>query len=178
MSSIKAMQMRKQRGGIMVEAAITLLVFITLLLAIMELSIFVYRLSSLADATREGARHLSVSTPIDPDVKVYRKDMSEATCSELVQHSCSEGGCDSLLVVMRNRLETIQPENVFYRYTCADTGFNENELERSYFQIYSVDVWVEGIEYGFLTPGLSLIQLEMPNFKATRLSEDLDTVVD
>ncbi len=157
----------RQRGGITVEAAITSLVFIVLLLGIMELSVFVYRLSSLADATRAGARFLSVNAPVDTLPEVC--NVGEVVLSG----NCGEDGpvCDAMHELMQRRMESLQPENIFYQYNCASTGFDD-----SYFQIYSIDVWVEGIEYGFLTPGLAQFQLEMPEFRATRLSEDLETV--
>lgn len=156
---------RRQDGAVTVESAIIVLLFVVILFAIMEFSVFIYRLSSMADATRDGARHLSISSPLI--------DLSSYTCDTLPgPASCSgNSACDSLVTVMQRQLESLTADNIFYEYKCASTGFDE-----SYFQIYSIDVWVEDLPFAFITPGLAPIPFDMPTFRSTRLSEDLDTV--
>jgi hypothetical protein len=75
---------------------------------------------------------------------------------------------------MQKQYEPLQEGQVHVQYRCSSTGFAE-----AGFDIYEVEVSIQGAEYRFVTPGILGLNatVTLPAFATTRLSEDLETVV-
>ena len=57
----------QQRGAVMVEMALTLGIFMVILLALFEFSLLMFTWSRAVEATRLGSRLAVVSTPVTSD---------------------------------------------------------------------------------------------------------------
>lgn len=159
-----------QRGAAMVEAAIMILVFLMVIFGIMEFSMFIHKVSSLAEATRAGARHLVVNGPV----------ISLPDCeNNFVSGPESCGGnndCNEVFDVMAAQFTNLQQEHIYVKYSCSTSGYVDAPS-----RIYEVEVSVKGAEWSFFTPGIlgfapEFFTVSLPEFETTRLSEDLETV--
>lgn len=157
-----ARTMRRQQGAATVESAIILILFLILILGIIEFALLIFNVSSLVEATRAGARDLIVNDEL--------VTISEDTCPVTVD--CTDGSCDGLLGLMQKFYPRLEDKNLEVEYRCSAAGFSE-----AYFSIYEVEVRLKDVEYTFITPGILGLDatITLPDFKTTRLSEDLET---
>lgn len=158
------MRLHKQKGSTLVEMSIVLLLFLMVILAVMEFSIATYRSAQLVEATRDGLRYAIVNDPIGP------------------LPACPGGTVEPVdaSVEMINRMANFAPIindqsdiGVKVEYTCPASGYIGSN------DIYLVTVRVSGVKYYLNFPvvlGLN-VAIDFPEFKATRLSEDLHTEV-
>lgn len=163
-----------QRGAAMVEAALTMVLFLILLFGIMEFAMLIFRASSLVEATRAGARYLIVNDPV-PAVEFSNIDCRDED-NNSVAAACDEGGgCGDLVPLMQSIYgQPLDEDQVHVQYRCSTTA----GYEGAYFDIYEVEVSVRGAQYQFVTPGILGLEttVTLPDFATTRLSEDLNTV--
>lgn len=159
-----------QKGVATVESAIIIVVFLMLVMGIMEFALLIFNVSSLVDATRFGTRYLTVNDPVVQDLKTF-------SCDELPKTiSCDETSrCDDIGLVsyMQGFSSKLNPENIVVTYSCSSAGYDE-----AYFNVYEVEMQLEGVEYNFITPGILGFDgtITLPDFLTTRLSEDLEYV--
>jgi hypothetical protein len=156
----------------MVEAALTMVLFLMLLFGIMEFAMLIFRVSSLVEATRAGARYLIVNDPV-PAV-----DFGSIDCSDEDNNSATatcDAGCDGLVPLMQSLYgQSLDDSQVQVQYRCSITA----GYEGAYFNIYEVEVSVRNAEYRFVTPGILGLNatVTLPDFATSRLSEDLNTI--
>lgn len=161
-----------QQGAATVESAIIISVFLLLVMAIIEFALLIFNASSLVEASRAGARYLIVNDPVT--------DLTAGGCD--IPVNCSTGDCDSVLGIMQRFYPPLTESNIEITYRCSSTGNDE-----AYFDIYEVELVLKDVEYSFVTPGIFMLfpgegdegmfTVELPDFKTTRLSEDMETVV-
>lgn len=161
-------RMRKQsaqRGAATVESAIIIVVFLMLVMGIIEFALLIFNASSLVEATRAGARYLIVNDPV--------ATLGSDTCDTPVTVDCSGGTCDEVLSVMQRFYAPLEAGNLEISYRCSSTGYGE-----AFFDIYEVELRLVGVQYEFITPGILGLDstVTLPEFKTTRLSEDMETV--
>lgn len=156
---------QSQQGAATVESAIIIVVFLMLVMGIIEFALLIFNASSLVEATRAGARYLIVNDPV--------VTLDEDSCDADVVLDCSGGGCDDVLAVMQRLYAPLKAENLEITYRCSSTGFDE-----AYFDIYEVEIKLNDVQYEFITPGILGLDstVTLPDFKTTRLSEDMETV--
>ena len=159
---------RKNRGAVLVEMAITLMLFMTLLLAIFEFALLLFAWSRGVEATRLGARLAVVSSPVT--------SLSALDCSAggQLQVSCDGADCGHILQRMQGVMPELQPANVVISYSCSAVGYPDRPAA---LQLYDVSVSIDGIRRQLAVPGLLGLPLTvpMPPFTASRISEDLHT---
>jgi Flp pilus assembly protein TadG len=162
---------RSQNGASMVEMALVIAIFLSLVFAIFEFALAVFYASRLSEATREGARFAVVhNTSIE--------NIQEMSCSEIEAlgfQQCSADVCGDIIESM-NKLVNIEPSNIYIRYQCATTGFTgQAGFPSADKEIYSITVKLQGVQYPLIMPGILGLSptITMPSFETTRLSEDL-----
>jgi len=155
---------KRQRGAATVESAIIMVVFLMLVMGIIEFALLIFNASSLVEATRAGSRYLIVNEPL-----VTLDD----ECTAAVSPDCGAGECDALLSRMQRFYSPLTADNLEITYRCSSTGYSE-----AFYDIYEVELRLVDVEYEFITPGILGLDstLILPDFRSTRLSEDLDTV--
>ncbi|MCW8839395.1 MAG: pilus assembly protein [Gammaproteobacteria bacterium] len=161
-----ARTMRRQQGAATVESAIILIIFLVLIMGIIEFALLIFNASSLVEATRAGARHLIVNEPL--------VTLSDETCATPAVADCADGDCDGVLGLMQKFYPRLGDVNLEVEYRCSTTGSPDAYED---IKIYEVEVRLKEVEYTFITPGILGLDatITLPDFKTTRLSEDLET---
>jgi hypothetical protein len=160
------MNLRKQKGGSLVEMAIVLLFFLMIIFAVMEFSIAVVRSAQLAEATRYGLRYAIVNDPL----------VTLPSCPGVMPSPVDAS------VEMLNGMQNIAPIiktqandglSVKVKYACPSSDYVEHQ------HLYLVTVTVSGAKHYLTVPGvLGLdVAINLQPFRSTRLSEDLHTPV-
>lgn len=154
-------QRSSQRGVATVETAIIIVVFLMLVMGIIEFALLIFNASSLVEATRSGSRYLIVNEPV----------VELNSCE--VEVDCSDGDCGEVLSRMQRFYSPLTAENLEISYRCSSTGHDD-----AFYNIYEVEMRLVDVEYTFITPGILGLDstLTLPDFRSTRLSEDLETV--
>lgn len=160
-----------QNGAAMVEMALVITLFISMIFAIFEFALAVFYAARLSEATRAGARAAVVNSATITDVK----DLGCTDIGAMEYQQCDAVTCGTVVAAM-NKVVNIEPENIYIRYRCAKTGYTkEAGYAISNQEIYSITVKLQDVHYPLLLPGILGIQtfITMPSFETTRLSEDL-----
>lgn len=157
-----------QQGAVMVEMALTLGIFLVVLLALFEFSLLMFTWSKAVEATRAGSRLAVVSTPV---VSLASVDCS---VTQRVEVTCDNTDCGVVAARMRGLLPQLDPGQIHVAYACSDTGY---ALSPDELHVYDVTVSIEGFQTTLAVPGLLGFPLlvTMPDFTTTRTSEDLHT---
>jgi len=152
-----------QRGAVMVEMAMVLWLFLSIVFASLEFGLVVFDWSMAVESTRAGTRYAIVSTPVCAGV-------SAMSCPGAGTISCSAPAGSPLLLEMQRYSPALTASNVAVSYTCSDTGAVGRVPP-----LLNVTVKTEGVIHAFIVPGLLGIPatLTMPSFATTRISEDL-----
>ena len=152
----------------MVEMALTLGIFMVILLALFEFSLLMFTWSKAVEATRLGGRLAVVSTPV--------VSLSTLDCDVVkrIDTTCSAASCAAIESRMRGLLPQLNASQIHISYACSDVGYSASSAE---YQVYDVTVSIEDFRTTLLMPGLLGFPLEitMPDFSTTRTSEDLHT---
>lgn len=162
---------RSQNGASMVEMALVITIFLSLVFAVFEFALAVFYASRLSEATRAGARFAVVS-------KSTVDSVQEQSCSQLDAlgfQQCTADTCGALIESM-NKIVTVAPSNVYIRYQCSATGYTgQAGYTEANNEIYSITVKLAGVQYPLIMPGILGLSptITMPSFETTRLSEDL-----
>lgn len=165
---ISNVRTRRQQGAALVEMSITLTIFIMLVFAIFEMAILLYTWGKANEATRAAVRHAIVSSPVT--------DISGLSCPGAagVSVTCADADCGELFEQVRGFLPWINSANVRVTYRCSSAGFPDRPESLT---IREVEVALENVVYELAVPNLIGVdsELSLPDFRATRTSEDLHT---
>jgi len=168
-----------QEGSAMVEMAIIIGLFLAMVFAITEFSIALLKWGRAAEATRAGVRFAIVNTPVcalSGPGAVCLLDCA-GTGAKTVTKQCTSTGvdCTDLLAEMQRKLPDIEAENINITYACSNAGNPDNPAF-----IPAVTVELSKLQHTLIVPtilGFSAgTTWTVPNFAATRLGEDLETV--
>lgn len=155
---------KRQRGASMVEMALVLTLFLTLVFGVFEFSLAIFKAGRLVEASRAGVRYAIVNNVVD---------LAGISCSDTVEDRTFIINGGPLKTLVESRVGSGDGE-INLVYECVDAGFPE-----SYKQIYSVTLSIVGASYNFIVPGIVGVDatFEYPDFSSTKLSEDLETVI-
>lgn len=162
---------RSHNGASMVEMALVIAIFLSLVFAVFEFALAVFYASRLSEATRAGARIAVVHNP-------SLLGITELTCNDIESRDfvqCATDTCAGIIQSM-NKLVPVDPANVYIRYQCATTGYTgQAGFSDANKEIYSITVKLQGVQYPLIMPGILGLSptITMPSFETTRLSEDL-----
>lgn len=177
---------RGQAGATMVEFAITVSLFLLLVLGLMEFTLLVLDISRANEVTRQLSRTAIVSDPVC--------DIFDGSCPGAVSglacpdgdpvvvsldqfntNNCRADATDTpcrMLNAAQALLPTVQASQVEITYACSGTGFADRPRA-----IPLVTVALRGLERPFLFAGFLGLDrgIEIPGFAITRTGEDLYT---
>ena len=159
---------RRQKGAALVEMALTLGIFMVLLLAIFEFALLLFSWSRGVEATRAGARLAVVTDPVVDLAEIDANDTPELSVN------CGTSDCGAIAERMMALLPEVQPENITIAYRYSGVGHPERP---AVIGLYEVTVRLSGVRRTLVMPGLLGLPLTvpMPPFSTTRISEDLHT---
>lgn len=169
-----------QRGAALVEMALTFMVFMLFIFAIIEVSVMIFQWSRAVESVRAGARTAVVSTPacaIFPDPPIALPSCggplhcgSSPTSVSITCDDSYVGGCPLVVAEMKKYSPLVTTTGVTITYTCSDSGVLENRM------IPEVTVALDA-EYHSVLLGIfgidATVQLPPSFFKSTRIGEDL-----
>lgn len=164
------MRLHRQKGASLVEMAIVLLLFLMIIFAIFEFGLVMFRSAQLAEATHGGLRYAIVNDPLTELPSCIDADTFT---------QCETGSCSGETDDMIARMAAIAPlinqagTTVTVKYSCPASGSLDHD------GLYLTTVMVSGAKYIFMIPGILGLDtaMNLQEFKSTRLSEDLHTVV-
>lgn len=175
----------KQAGAALVEFALTLSLFLLVVVGIIEFSLLMMDIARAHELTRSLARMAIVS---DPVCDIYGGGCpggaGELSCPGGPPVTVSLGGmvsgclggstataCRMLLLTQGPRLD-IQPEQIEVTYACSAAGAAERPMA-----VPLVTVTLTSINYRFLFPGILGIEsdLQLTGLETTRTGEDMYT---
>jgi len=165
----RAAAMKAQRGAAMVEMAITLSLFLLLVMGIIEFALAYHTWARINEAARDGLRYAIVSTP--------PVNLATMTCpGGSLEITCDATTCADLLTVTGRVAPFLQPGQVHLRYACGTVGNPARTPEQ---MIPEVTLEIRDVEYSFVVPSLLGLgtTLDLPAARATRTGEDLFTEV-
>lgn len=174
---------RRQGGTSLVEFALTLSLFLLIVIGIIEFSVLVMNLSRANETTRELSRIAIVSDPlcdiygggcpgpasslVCPGTNAVRVTLDQVgmNCSSRPNSTACR-----MFNVANAFLPGIQPEQIEVSYACSNTGAPERPLA-----IPLVTVALRNMTHTFMLPGLVGIdaQVAFPDFETSRTGEDL-----
>jgi Flp pilus assembly protein TadG len=176
---------REESGAVMVEAAIAMTFFLTLILGFVDFGYAFYQWNAAAKAVQVGARTAAVSSPVittlssaavTTDVALIGNAMASGSYS----YTCTgAGGCTGFsqanFDVIYNRMVQFYPRlqkaNVRVTYTATGLGY----WTRPGGPVPTITVSLEGInfQFFFLSGLLGFNQIAMPSMASTVTGEDL-----
>ncbi len=169
----KGTQRKKCRGAAVVEVAISLIVFLVVLLGIMDMTFLLFKMTKGVDVARETARQIIVSEPLTAlDVLGGCDELGELI-NKTAEVNC-DGDCDDYA---QSRLPDYLVGDVTVVYGCSAAG----NLVRGRFSddliIPQVRVNVV-VRYSFLFSEILFGENSLTidrTFSVTRTGEDIDT---
>lgn len=163
---------RHQTGTALVENAMTMAVFLMMVMAIIEFSILMYVWTRGAEAARYASRYAIVS---DPVMNLSTLDCDGGTVTEITTTCDGVAACNDLMERINAFMPQAEPENIEVTYRCSDAGFAGRPVE---LMIPEVSVKVINMVYRMVIPGLIGMPGEwpLPPMTSTRTGEDLETV--
>lgn len=141
--------MRNQRGATAVEFAIVGLVFLTVLIAVIDVSRLFWHLASLDEATRRGARVAAVCPPNDPHIA----------------QTALFGGL----------IPGLETQDIDIQYLNIDGTAVDPTTAVGYGSIRHVRVSIPNFQIQTFVPGLQAL-ITMPAFETTIPSESLGRI--
>lgn len=164
----KSLKPPRQHGAVMVEMALTLGIFLVILLALFEFALLMFTWSKAVEATRLGSRLAVVSTPV---VSLASLDCDVV---QRIDATCATGSCAAIETRMRGLLPQLNAGQIHISYACSEAGYSGSPGE---YRVYDVTVSIRDFRTTLAMPGLLGFPLEltMPDFSTTRTSEDLHT---
>lgn len=173
----------RQRGAAMVEFALTLMIFLLLLFAIIEFSVLMMDVGRSSQIVRDVARIGIVETPpcdiFDPDASCALTCPGGAavnyTLADAGVSSCSADATDSGCLML-NAAQAVNPDvapdNIAFTFACSGVGATNRPDP-----VPLVTVGLNGVSHDFMLPALFGLQanINLPAFETTRTGEDLYT---
>lgn len=163
-----------QRGVALVENALTMAVFLMVVMAIIEFSLLMYVWSRGAEAARSASRFAIVSDAI---LNLDDLDCEEGGETTEISSSCDgNSACDDLMERVNAFLPQAAPENVEVSYRCSGAGFDGRPVD---LLIPEVMVEINNVAYQLIIPSLLGLPRDwvLPSMTSTRTGEDMETVV-
>ena len=159
---------RGQAGTVMVEMALTSVLFFGLIFAVFEMAIIVFTWAKAGEAMRAAARQAIVTSPV---VSLSTLDCTGTTSISI---SCDSANCSQIMPIVTSFLPSATASNVNVTYRCSTTGFPGRPQSIA---IRDVTVSLTGLLYSFVVPNLLGLgpSIEVPSFATTRTGEDLFT---
>lgn len=161
-------ELGQQRGAIMVETALTMSIFMLLLMATFEIALLVSEWSRSVEATRRVARTLVVNAP--------PADISALDCSVggSVSFTCASADCGAAWERASAIAPRLDPGNVHVTYACSSASYPDRPAEMP---VLSITVEVRDHTSELVIPGMVglPVTVTMPGFTTTRISEDMHT---
>lgn len=163
----------RQRGTALVENALTMVVFLMMVMAIIEFSLLMYVWTRGVEAAREVSRLAIVSTPA---ANLGNLDCEGGTVTELTANCSGNAQCDSLVARAVAFLPQVEADNVTITYRCSGAGFDGRPESML---IPEVVVEITGLNYDLIIPSLIGFPRtwDLPSMTSTRTGEDMETVV-
>ena len=160
---------RRQRGAAMVEAALTMSLFMVLVIGIMEVSMLVFDWARAVEATRTAARVMVVNTP---PVDVSTMDCSAA--GSQITFNCGDQDCGAAVAAATAIAPMLEPQNLRVTFMCTSAGYPGRPAEMP---VLGVTVQLEGFTSHLRIPAMIGFpaDIPMPAFQTTRITEDLHT---
>jgi Flp pilus assembly protein TadG len=161
-----------QKGAVLIESALTIALFLVLVIGTFEIALLFFDWNRSVEATRAVARTLVVSTP-----PVNLESLScEDEASSIKTFKCNESGVDCGPAMERalGIAPKLVTENVRVTYRCSSAGFSGRP---DAMPIFSLTAELEGFTSELRVPALAgfPVVLNMPGFQTTRITEDLYT---
>lgn len=159
---------RYQCGAILVETALTMSLFMLLLMATFEIALLVSEWARSVEATRRVARTLVVN---DSPMDISSMD---CTAGGAVTFTCASADCG----VAWERASAIAPSlnagNVHVTYACSTASYPDRPVDMP---VLTITVEVRDHTSQLVIPGLVGLPVDvvMPAFTTTRISEDMHT---
>lgn len=164
------MNRKAQRGAALVETALTMSIFMVLVLGIFEVALLLFDWTRAVEATRIMTRYLSVN-----DVLVNTDTLScENQVSGSITFTCNDVECGIALEKALAIAPMLAPENIRVTYQCSSAGY-ANRPETM--PVYVVKTGLEGFTSILRIPSLAGFPatINLPDFETTRTTEDLHT---
>ena len=189
---------RSQGGAAMVEFAITFLIYLLLIFAIIEFALVIFNATRLAEGTRVGARYAIVN---DPACDILNRGSGPACTNAVEGHS--RGYCDGMVGVVIDSCEipATSPEcmmveemdRLMMRYSGDAAAYEnrsilagEGQVYICYelsgvgdpdgpYDVYNVTIAPDNIQHYILFLGMIGVDstINLPSFATTRTAEDL-----
>ncbi len=172
---------RAMRGAALVEMAISIVLFLVLVFAIIEFALIIFDWSRVVEATRAATRfavvnNSGVTLPTCRDATgAYQPNTSTIT----IPFNCT-AATDACAIAKRVQdivnlgLLDSSAASLKVTYKCSDTGFS---LRPNSMAIYEVTVESQGFKHPLVVPKLLGLAATwtIPAFSTTRVSEDMKT---
>lgn len=164
--------MHRQKGVAIVEHALTVAVFLMIVMAIIEFSLMIFFWARAAEASREAVRTAIVS---DPVLDISAMDCPNGTVTELQTGCFNSAPCNRIVDRVARFIPDIAASNIEITYRCSNAGFSERPRE---LLIPEVTVKLTNLQYRLIVPGLlGLPEVwALPEMTSTRTGEDMETV--
>ncbi len=159
----------------MVEVAISLMIFLVLILAMIDFSLLVFKWSKGVEASRSVSRYLVVNDPLG-DLSGLNGCGSLSSTDEVVFNDGCGSECEGY---MSGIIRDFQPEDLSVVYSCSAAGLLERGVDDSSLLLPEITVNLT-VRYEFLFSGI----LGLNNsgqishvFSVSRTAEDMNTLV-
>lgn len=172
MSATRLPVARLQRGAALVESAITLSVFLLVIIGIIEFSLLMFTWARGAEAARSAVRTAIVSAPL--------LDLSSLTClgggaTELATNCDGVAACDPVYDNAQSFLPSLARDQLVISYRCSTTGQPGRPED-----IFIPEVTAElvGVNYRMILPRFIGLDGDwsLPAMTSTRTGESLQTI--
>lgn len=157
-----------QKGAVLVETAITMALFMLLVMAIFELALLISEWSRSVEATRHVARELVVN---DPPVDLSTLD---CTVGNTISFTCAEQDCGDAWARASRIVPTLDAGSMRVTYACSSASYPERPEEMP---VLTLTVTLEDHTSELAIPGLVglPVDIAIPGFSTTRITEDMHT---
>ena len=166
----RARDCQKQDGAVLVEFAITVPLFILVVMGIFEVALLMFDWNLAVEATRTTARTMVVN---DAPAVVAGMDCDDSGATP-VSFTCTPELCGKALVLAQSIAPKLENDNIRITYQCTSAGFEGRPEE---LPVYSLTAELEGFTSTLRIPAMLGFprDIEMPGFETTRITEDLHT---
>lgn len=158
-----------QQGAVLVETAITLALFMLIIMAIFELALLISEWSRSVEATRRFARELVVS---DAPVALDSLDCTVAGAS--ISFDCGSQDCGPAWTRASRLAPTLAGSSMHVTYSCSSASYPERPEEMP---VLTLTVELRDHTTRLAIPGLigMPVDLTIPGFRTSRITEDMHT---
>lgn len=159
---------KTQRGAVLVETAITMALFMLMVMAVFELALLISEWSRSVEATRHLARELVVN---DPPVDLSSLDCTAGTT---ISFTCAEQDCGDAWTRASRIVPTLAASSMRVTYACSSASYPDRPEEMP---VLTLTVALEDHTTELAIPGLVglPVDIAIPDFSTSRITEDMHT---